>query len=395
MENIKDKVAIVGVGCTKFGENFDMSYKDMIVKAAVEAFNDAGVEPQQIEAAWLGTAFPEMQAGQGRSGESLIEALLLKYIPVTKIANYCCTGSDAFRNACFAVASGMYDIVLVVGVEKMRDVPPRESLVSQSVLTGHPLVSKGLTAPGQFALTANRYFHEYGIDRSYIAKIAVKNHHNGFLNPKAYLRYEVTEEEVLNAPIMAYPLGLLDCTAVDDGCAAIILTTSKLAPNFRDDFVLVKAVSLCVDQGRSILFDNNYSFIEFKATQKAAKIAYEQAGIKDPLKEIDLAEVHDCFTITEIVNYEDLGFCKKGEGGRFIADGISTLEGKLPVNPSGGLKANGHPIGATGVRQLYEVTTHLQGRAGERQVKNCKIGLTHTLGGAATIACVSILGARD
>jgi len=392
LESIKDKVAIIGVGCTRFGENFEMTYGDMIVDAVFEAYEDACIDPKQIEAAYLSTAFPELQAAQGRSGMSLSEPLSLSHIPITRIGNYCASGSDAIRNASMAIASGLYDIILVVGVEKLRDLSPRESLVSQAINTGHPLITKGLTAPGIFALFANRYFYKYKVDRTCLAKVAVKNHFNGSLNPKSFLRNKIKEEDVLNAPFVADPLGLMDCTPITDGAAAVILTKRELARNFNKNFVLIKGTSLCVTGGNTLLFQKNNDFTGFQSTIEAARTAYEQAGIRNPKEEIDVAEVHDCFTITEILNYEDLLFCAKGDGWRMVHEGVTGLNGELPINPSGGLKTNGHPVGATGVRQIYEIVKQLQEKAGARQVKNARIGLTHTLGGPGGVAAVTILG---
>lgn len=389
---IKDKIAVLGVGCTKFGDNFKMGYADMVIDAVLEACEDAGITLKEIQAAWLATAFPDSFGFEGRSGMSVAEPLGLKTIPTTRVSNYCAAGMDAFRNACFSVLAGVYDVALAVGVEKMRDLAPRDSLIAQAIKTLHPTIGKGRTAPGVFALYANRYFKQYGINKSVLAKVAVKNHHNGSLNPKAHLRNEVTEEMVLHAPLVADPLGLLDCCPTADGAAAVIITRADLAKRFRSEPVLLKGIGLAITGGERVFFEPNLSFLGFESTVKASQDAYTMAGIKNPREEIDFAEVHDCFTITEILNYEDLGFCKKGEGGKFISDGTSTLDGDLPVNPSGGLKTNGHPIGATGTRQIYELTMQLRGRAGRRQVKKANVGLAHNLGGPGTIASVCILG---
>ena len=389
---VKDKIAVIGVGCTKFGDNFEMSYADMVIEATLEACQDAGIELKEIQAGWLGTAFPDSFGFEGRAGMSLAESLALENIPITRVSNYCAAGMDAFRNACFSILAGVYEIALVVGVEKMRDLAPRDSLIAQAVKTLHPTIGKGRTAPGVFALYANRYFKEYGIDKSVLAKVAVKNHHNGSLNPKAHFQNEITEEMVLKAPLVVDPLGLLDCCPTTDGAAAAIITKSSRASKFKSDPILLKGINLAVSGGDRIFFDPHLSFLGFESTVKAAQGAYRMAGIKNPRTEINIAEVHDCFTITEILNYEDLGFCDKGEGSKFIVEGISKLDGDLPVNPSGGLKTNGHPIGATGVRQIYELTIQLRGKAGKRQVKKAKMGLAHNLGGPGTVASVCILG---
>ncbi len=390
--SIKDRVAIVGAGCTKFGENYEMTYEDMVVDAVYEDYEDAGIEPSAIQAAWVGTSRYEL-IGQRGAATSIADPLRLFHIPITRVSNYCCTGMDAVRNAAMGVLSGLYDIVLAVGAEKMREVGSRESLIEGAHNAGHPFIRKGYTGPGLFALLANRYFHHYGITREHLAKVAVKNHYNGSLNPKAHFRMPVTEETVLKAPMVAYPLGRLDCCPTTDGAAAVILTRADMAGLFRDDPVLIKGMALNVQSERN-MFDQSFDFLGFPPTQIAAREVYKQAGIADPRKEIDVAEIHDCFTITEIIDYEDLGFCQRGEGGQLIWEGITSLEGELPVNTSGGLKSCGHPIGATGVRMIYDIYKQLQGKAGPRQVKGAELGLAHTLGGPGAIACVFVLGGK-
>ncbi len=389
--SIRNRVAIIGVGTTKFGENFTQSYSDMIVEAAYQAFEDAKVAPSQIQAAWLGTCFPDSGGYQGNAGASLADALSLYNVPISRVANYCATGTDAFRNACFAVASGVYDLALVVGAEKMRDVTPRESLVGQLAETGHPVVGKGVTAPGMFALFATRYFDVFGIGRETLAKVAMKNHRHGSLNPNAHFQKEITLEQYLKAPMVADPLGLYDCCPQTDGAAAAVICRADLASTFSQEPVLVQGLGLANPVGDELPFDPESDFISFLATKEAAQQAYDQAGIKDPLKEIDVAEVHDCFTITELVTYEDLGFCPKGEGPRFIEEGVPSLEGELPVNTSGGLKSCGHPIGASGLRMIGEITNQLRGRAGRRQVKRAQRGLVHNLGGLGAVTSVIVL----
>ena len=391
MMSIRDKVAIIGVGTTKFGENFTQSYPDMIVEAAYLAFQDAKVAPSQSQAAWLGTCFPDSGGYQGNAGASLADALSLYNVPISRVANYCATGTDAFRNACFAVASGVYDIVLVVGAEKMRDVTPRESLVGQLAETGHPVVGKGVTAPGMFALFATRYFDVFGIGRETLAKVAMKNHRHGSLNPDAHFQKEITLEQYLKAPMVADPLGLYDCCPQTDGAAAAVICRADLASTFSQEPVLVQGLGLANPVGDELPFDPESDFISFRATKEAAQQAFDQAGIKDPREEIDVAEVHDCFTITELVTYEDLGFCPKGEGPRFIEEGVPFLEGELPVNTSGGLKSCGHPIGASGLRMIGEITNQLRGRAGRRQVKRAQRGLVHNLGGLGAVTSVIVL----
>ncbi|MFQ5916029.1 MAG: thiolase family protein, partial [Nitrospinota bacterium] len=268
----------------------------------------------------------------------------------------------------------------------------RGSLVAHHVEKGHPFYAKGRTAPGAFAILATRYFREFGATNETLAQVAVKNHYHGSLNPKAHFRREVTVEQVLKAPRVCEPLGLLDCCPTTDGAAALILTRADLAPSFRRDYVVIQGVGLSCAAGYiTTQFSPKFDFLGFESTREAARQAYARAGITKPLEQIDVAEVHDCFTITEIVNYEDLGFVKQGEGGAFVAGGHSKLGGELPVNTSGGLKSCGHPIGATGARVLCDLTDQLLGRSGKRQVPGARIALGHTLGGPGAVSSVFVL----
>ncbi len=379
---MRDKVAVIGVGCTQFGDLFEKGYEELICEAAFEAYADAKVDPEDIEAGYLGTYMPG--PGGGKSATSLADALRLYGRPITRVENYCATGTDAFRHACLAVASGTYNMVLVVGAEKLKDRPGRGL-----PRFGHPLLAKGNSAPGLFALAANRYMHTFKVGRDVLAKVAVKNHYNGARNPRAHLRMEITEEKVLRAPIIAWPFGLFDCCPTTDGAAAAIVCRADWAKRFRDDFVLVKGVGLAVTAGRPY-FDPTFDYLGFRSTQDAARQAYAMAGIGPG--DVDFAEVHDCFTWTELSNMEDLGFCGKGEAAYWVKEGRTSLTGDLPINPSGGLKSFGHPIGASGVRMIYECVTQLQGRCGERQVKNAEVGLAHNVGGPGAVSCVVVLG---
>jgi len=381
---MKDQVAVIGVGCTNFGELFDKGYEELICDAAFAAYADAGIEPSQIDAAYLGTYMPG-PAG-GKAAVSLGDALRLYDRPITRVENYCATGTDAFRNGCMAIASGAADVVLVLGAEKLRDRGGRGL-----PRFGHPLLAKGNSAPGLFALAATRYMHTFGIGREFLAKVAVKNHFNGARNAKAHMRMEVTEEKVLNAPMIASPFGLFDCCPTTDGAAAAILCRADIASRFNPDFVLVKGFGLAVTSGRPY-YDPTFDYLGFRSTQMAAQQAYEMAGVT--ARDIRFAEVHDCFTWTEIVNTEDLGFCERGQGGHLAAEGRTAIGGDIPINPSGGLKSFGHPIGASGVRMIYECVEQIRGRCGERQVANAELGLAHNVGGPGAVACVIVLGAR-
>ena len=379
---MKNQVAVVGVGCTKFGDLFELGYEDLICEAAFAAYDDAGIEASEIQAAYLGTCLPG-PAG-GKSAVSLGDALRLYGRPITRVENYCATGTDAFRNGCLSILAGTHDIVLVLGAEKLKDRGGRG--IPQD---GHPLLGRGYSAPGLFALAANRYMHTFNIGRETLAKVAVKNHYNGARNPKAHFRMEVTEEKVLNAPIIAWPFGLFDCCPTTDGAAAAILCRAELAKRFTDHPVYVKGFGLSVTTGRPY-YDPTFDYLGFRSTQVAARQAYEMAGVT--AQDIDFAEVHDCFTWTEISDTEDLGFCRKGEGGPLAAEGRTALNGDIPINPSGGLKSFGHPIGASGVRMIYECVDQLRGRGGEHQVKDPDVGLAHNVGGPGSVACVIVLG---
>lgn len=373
----RNAVAIVGIGCTRFGELYDTSAEQLICDAAFEALADATVGPEQIEAAWVGTVLSQL------AGDALGDPLKLHGIPITRVSMYCASGMDAFRNAALAIAAGVYDLALVLGFEKMRDGgyhrPNRN----------HPVIDTGERAPHIFALAAQRYFKQYGASKSTLARVAMKNHHNGTLSPKAHLRMEVTEDTVLKAPMIYSPLGLFDCCPTTDGAAAVVLCRADRARALRSDPIYVKGIGLAVMSGQPY-YKPSFDYLGFPATQRAAAIAYAQAGVT--AADLDVAEVHDCFTITEILNYEDLGFCAPGEGRHVIEEGRSALDGPLPVNPSGGLKSFGHPVGATGVRMLVELTTQLRHQAGARQVAGAELGLAHNLGGPGAVACVSVLG---
>ena len=383
MESIKDKVAIIGMGCTKFGERWDTSADDLIIEAAYEAYEDAGIESKDIQAAWVGT----LQTSS--SGVSLSAPLKLKNIPITRVENMCATGTEALRNALFAVACKAYDLVLVVGFEKLKD-------LGYAVLGGgyeHPVFNTGYSTPGTYALAATRYFQEYGVTKETLAKIAVKNHHNGCLHPKAHFQREITVEQVMKAPIIGWPLGLFDCCPRTDGAAAAIICRKEDASKYKkkDDYILVKGLGIAAGtaMGKS---RTGYDYLHFDENLSASRQAYEQTGIKDPLKELDLAIVHDCFTITELIIYGDLGFCPANEAKDYVDDGVFKMEGELPVNTDGGLKAFGHPQGASGLRMICEVYNQLLGRAGPRQLKSPRLGLTHNLGGAPGVAVVSCVG---
>lgn len=393
MESIKDKVAIIGMGTSSFGELWDKGAEDLIVDAATEAFSDAGVESKDIQAAWFGTF------DSGYTGQVLASPLQLQYIPITRVENACATGIDAVRNAAFGLIARAYDLVLVVGLEKMKDVGFGGLLGAPGVF--HPVYGAQATAPGRYSLAATRYFQRYGIKpedgKRLLAQISVKSHYNGARNPKAHLRKEVTIEQVMNAPIISWPLGLFDCCGVTDGAAAAILCRTEDVGKYKKngEYITIKGAAISVGPGWG-KEKSDFDYTHWPETEAAARMVYEQAGITDPRREIDLAEVHDCFSIAELIAIESLGFCEHGAAPKDIEAGSFTLQGDLPVNPSGGLKSFGHPLGASGCREISEIYYQLLGRAQnpERQLKNPKLGLVHNQGGhpGRFMAGVMVLG---
>jgi len=392
-EGIKDKVAIIGMGCTRFGERWDMGSEDLIVEAFEEAIEDAGIEKKDIQAAWFGSCIES--ANVGLSALPLSVSLKLPSIPVTRVENFCATGSEALRGAVYAVASGAYDVCLALGVEKLKDTG-YGGLPEMGMQLGikNGFIFPGVTAPGCFAMMATAYFSKYGLDpkegKEILAMISAKSHKNGARNPKAHLRREVTVEQIMNAPMIAWPLGLFDCCGVSDGAAAAIVCRADMAKSFRSDPVLIKAMQIALSSGEELMY-SDWDGTYVKPTVECAAKAYEEAGIKDPRNEISLMEVHDCFSITELVTYEDLQISPRGKAGNDVRDGFFELDGKIPCQPDGGLKCFGHPIGASGLRMMYEVYKQLQGKAGDRQVKDPKIGLTHNMGGFPIMNVISVV----
>jgi acetyl-CoA C-acetyltransferase len=393
-------VAIVGMGCTRFGERWDMGAKELMVEAFEECLADAGIEKKQIEAAWLGTCMDSVNVGL--SALPLSTTLRLPLIPVTRTENYCATGTEAFRGAVYAVASGAYDICLALGVEKLKDVgygglPAFGSNFGSLEWLWWP----NMTAPGAFALLASAYSSRHGVSgadlKRAMAHVSVKSHRNGALNPKAHLRKPVTEDQVLSAPIIAHPLGLFDCCGVSDGAACAIVTTPEIARSLgKTPPITVKALQICLSSGEEMGYDA-WEGDHFITTDKASTLAYKEAGIEDPRRELSMMEVHDCFSITELITMEDLHISPRGGAVRDILDGFYDREGGVPCQIDGGLKCFGHPIGASGLRMIYEMYLQLQGRAGDRQLASPRYGLTHNLGGFPfqNICAISIIGRSD
>lgn len=392
---IKDKVAIIGMGCSKFGERWDAGPEDLILEAFAEALGDAAIERDRIGAAWLGVFFDEQNVG--KSGLPLSQALRLPNVPVTRVENLCATGTEALRGAVYAVAAGACDIALAVGVEKLKDTG-YAGLPERTKGTFEDLFLPSSTAPGAFAQLASAYAARHGHDmkdvKRAMAHVSWKSHENGARNPKAHLRNRVTIEQVLGAPAIAYPLGVLDCCGVSDGAACAIVTTPAIARELgKRDIVVIKALQLAPSNGVEAghqSWDGSYTL----TTRLAAKRAYSEAGIRDPRAEIDLMEVHDCFSITELVLMEDLGLSDAGRAVQDVLDGRFDRDGAIPCQIDGGLKCFGHPIGATGLRMAYEIYLQLLGRAAERQLKSPALGLTHNLGGIPNrnIASVAVFG---
>ncbi len=387
-EGIKDKVAIIGMGCTKFGELWDKSGDDLMVDAFKECMEDAGIERNDIDVAYWGACFPM----QGLSGMPLSMLLHLPFIGVTHVENLCASGTEALRAATYSVASGASDIALAIGVEKLKDVG-----YGGLPAFGVSMTGANYTAPGSFAMLATKYFATYNLSpeegKRMIGRVSVKSHHNGTLNPKAHLRREVTLDDVIKSPIVAWPLGLYDCCGVSDGSAAAIVVKAEEAKKFRSDPVYVKALQIAISSGEEIEY-TDFDFAHVESTRRAAVRAYKEAGIKNAREEISMAELHDCFSITETVTYEDLQFSPIGHAREDIESGFYDLDGDLPVQPDGGLKCFGHPIGASGLRMIYEMYKQLQGKADARQIKDPKLGLTHNLGGfpQGNVCSVAIVG---
>ena len=384
-----NKVAVVGAGLIKFGELFDWSYERMAAgafTAAVESV-DTGFDPSLVDAIIVATQRGTLWGQEGVGGNTVPSAIGLAGIACTRVENACPSGSDAFRIGAMAVASGVHDVVLVIGVEKMRDKSTEEGLLSRAA-AGHPIYTRGETAPVLFAPFATRHMHEFGTTREMLAAVAVKNHHNGALDPYAHFQNEVTVDEVLASPPVCHPLHLLDCCPQTDGAAAAILVSAERAHEFTDRPVYVAGFGVATDH--PYLHEKD-SFVGLKATTLASQRAYEMAGVGP--SDLDMAEVHDCFTITEILDVEDLGFCAKGDGGKLVLDGETSLTGRIPINTSGGLLAKGHPIGATGVAQIVECFWQLREEAGERQVAlRNGFALQHNVGGRGSgVSVVNIL----
>ena len=389
---IKDRVAIVGMGCTRFAEHWDKGVDDLLIDASDEAFKSAGVVKDDVDAYWLGTA------QSGMSGMMLAKPLQLEGKPVTRVENFCATGSEALRQAAYAVASGAYDVAMAIGVEKVKD-------SGYQGLNAFPIPTDGtnrtLTAAAMFSMVAPAYAKKYGVTddemKTVLAKIASKNHYNGARNPRAQFRREMSVEQLCGMPAVAGQLSVFDCAGVADGAAAAIVVRAEDAGRYTPNPLYIKALSFVAGNG-SGLTDPTYDYTTFPEIVACAQDAYAQAGVTDPRRELAMAEVHDCFTPTELVLMEDLGFCERGTAWKEVLADAFALDGDLPVNPDGGLKSFGHPVGASGLRMMFEAWLQLRGEAPEdRRIGTLparNLALTHNLGGypGEMVSFVSILG---
>jgi acetyl-CoA C-acetyltransferase len=389
---IRDRVAIVGMGCTRFAEHWDKGVDELLLDATGEAFSAAGVTPDDVDAYWLGTA------QSGMSGMVLAKPLQLEGKPVTRVENMCATGSEALRQAAYAVASGAYDVAMAVGVEKVKD-------SGYQGLNAFPVPTDGtnrtLTAAAMFSMVAPAYAQRYGVDRDelrrVLARIASKNHHNGARNQRAQFRREMSVDQICRMPAVAGDLSVFDCAGVADGAAAAVVVRAEDAHRYTDRPLYVKALSFVAGNG-SGLTDPAYDYTTFPEIAACAADAYAQAGVTNPRAELAMAEVHDCFTPTELVLMEDLGFAARGTAWKEVLAGAFDLDGDLPVNPDGGLKSFGHPVGASGLRMMFEAWLQLRGEAPDERriatVPERTLALTHNLGGypGEMVSFVSILG---
>lgn len=372
------KIKVLGTGITKFGELWDQSLESLAQEAATEAINDSRLPIDQIEAVYVGNMIYGKTSNQDHLGALIASKLGIKGGSL-RVEGACASGGLAVHLACQALQAGTYQNVLVVGVEKMTDVGISE-ITSALMGAGSEMERKaGLSFPGLYALMAKAHMKKYGTTKKHLASVSVKNHYHASMNEKAQFPFEITLEKALKSPEICSPLTLFDASPITDGAAAVILSTDQTPGVFiTGSAVATDTVDL-----------SDRSLTEIPATKQASQIALKMAGIN--IKDIDIAEVHDCFTIAEILAMEDLGFAKKGMGGDFIKKGYTRLGGKMPVNTSGGLKACGHPVGATGVKQIVEITNQLLGRAGKRQARNVKIGLTQNVGGSGATVVIHIL----
>ncbi|HIK00349.1 TPA: thiolase domain-containing protein [archaeon] len=386
MANFKKEVAIIGIGLTQFGELWDKSFRSLIAEAGNKAIIDAEIKPDQIDGLFGGNMSGGLFIKQEHLASLAMDHGALLPMPAMRIESACSSGGQALRAGYMAIKSGLHEVVVAGGVEKMTDVltgPTTEALATAADQEWEAFY--GVTFPGEYALIARRHMNDYGTTEEQMAQVAVKNHYNGARNPNAQYQKEITLETVMKSTKVADPLKLFDCSPITDGAAAVILASAENAKEFCDNPIWLVGSGAATD---TLALHDRDDLTTLKATVVAAQSAYKHAGVTQ--KDIDMAEVHDCFTIAEICAIEDLGFCKKGEGGKFTEQGHTSLTGDIPINTSGGLKSKGHPVGATGIAQAVEIVLQLRGDAGKRQVKNAEIGLTHNVGGSGGSCAVHI-----
>jgi benzoylsuccinyl-CoA thiolase BbsB subunit len=362
-------VAVIGVGMTKFGRFPETSFEDLGREAITNAINDADIKPKEIEFGYCGNVYGGMCMGQ-----RVLKEIGIAGIEIINVDNACASGSTALRGVWYAIATGLYDIGIAMGIEKLTHLPPATLVPPGEDLQGE----MGMVFPAYFAMIMRKYMETFGTTLEQVAKISVKNHHNGCLNPYSQFQKEVTVEEVLSSRMICDPITLLQCCPTSDGAAAAILCSSSLARRYTSHMITIAASVLRT--GNFLYTQEDFTFSDL--TANVAKKAYEMAHVGP--EDIDLCELHDAFAINELLHYEELGFCSRGEGGILIEKGETEIDGKIPVNTSGGLLSKGHPLGATGVAQIAEIVWQLRGKAGKRQVKNPKVGLAHLVGGAVT-----------
>ncbi len=384
-------VAVIGVGLTKFGELWDLSFRQMMMEAGARAIEDAEIDGKQIDAMYVGNMSSGQFIRQEHISSIVADHAGLVPVPSTRVEGACASGGLALRQAVIAVASGIHDIVVAAGIEKMTDVLTGQAMGALATAADQEWeVFVGATFPGLYALMARRHMYEFGTTEQQMAMVAVKNHHNARFNTCAQYQTEITVENVLKSPLVTSPIKLLDCSPITDGAACVILAPAEKARKFTDIPILVAGTGQASD---TISLHSRSSLTSLRATIEATRTAYKMAGVKPD--DIDLVEVHDCFTIAEIIAIEDLGFCKKGEGGKVTEQGETAIGGRIPVNTSGGLKGKGHPVGATGIAQAVEIVQQLRGEAGKRQVDGAEVGLTHNVGGSGGTAVVHVLRRSD
>ena len=382
------EVAIVGIGCTKFGEMWDKSFRDLFIEAGLMALADARVSGAQIEALYGGNMSSGIFLEQEHVGALIADysGLTANNVPSTRVEAACASGGLALRSGVIAVASGYHDVVISAGIEKMTDIGAEKAMDALAAAADREWeAAVGATFPGLYAMMARAHMHEFGTTREQLAQVAVKNHYNGSMNPRAQFRNRITIETVVNSPLVADPLRLFDCSPITDGAAAVVLVPAARAKEFTDTPIYIKAAAQASD---SISLHDRRSLTSIDATTVAADRAFKMTKLQR--SKIDVAEVHDCFTIAEIMAIEDLGFFEKGAGGPATIAGETAIGGKIPINTSGGLKACGHPVGATGVKQAVEIVEQLRGDAGKRQVDGAEVGLTHNVGGTGGTVVVHI-----